>query len=240
MTGHGGSWSGSSWRSTGGSPARLSPPSCEMSRLPSEMNAGMPCWPRWPSILRQSTISRRRAGLSCGCCVGRGSRPSFGCSALTPWSGRQLRSGNTVYICRLLTWKQRDRAWECPSRPGTAERAFTALGDRLVRRGVVADVFVVGGAPMALAYDAWLPPSVLRAAGAASGSVPPAFRRAQLRLREAIPPGPRPPPSRAGPISGCAASARGPGARRHRCHNAGGPPGCGRSAAGSRSRSRTG
>jgi hypothetical protein len=34
------------------------------------------------------------------------------------------------------------------------ERALTALGDRLVRRGVVADVFIVGGAAMALAYDA--------------------------------------------------------------------------------------
>jgi len=34
------------------------------------------------------------------------------------------------------------------------ERAFAALGDRLVRRGVVADLFVVGGAAMALAYDA--------------------------------------------------------------------------------------
>jgi hypothetical protein len=34
------------------------------------------------------------------------------------------------------------------------EEAFTALGDRLVRRGVVADVFIVGGAAMALAYDA--------------------------------------------------------------------------------------
>jgi hypothetical protein len=34
------------------------------------------------------------------------------------------------------------------------ERAFTALGDRLARKGVVADVFVVGGAAMALAYDA--------------------------------------------------------------------------------------
>ena len=33
-------------------------------------------------------------------------------------------------------------------------RAFTALGERLVQRGVVADVFVVGGAAMALAYDA--------------------------------------------------------------------------------------
>ena len=34
------------------------------------------------------------------------------------------------------------------------ERAFRALGERLARRGVVADVFVVGGAAMALAYDA--------------------------------------------------------------------------------------
>jgi predicted nucleotidyltransferase len=34
------------------------------------------------------------------------------------------------------------------------EQAFTALGDRLVRRGVVADLFIVGGAAMALAYDA--------------------------------------------------------------------------------------
>ena len=33
------------------------------------------------------------------------------------------------------------------------ERAFTALGERLARRGVVADVFV-GGAAMAMAYDA--------------------------------------------------------------------------------------
>ena len=34
------------------------------------------------------------------------------------------------------------------------ERAFTALGDRLFRRGVVADLFIVLGAAMALAYDA--------------------------------------------------------------------------------------
>lgn len=34
------------------------------------------------------------------------------------------------------------------------EQAFTALGDRLIRRGVVADLFIVGGAAMALAYDA--------------------------------------------------------------------------------------
>lgn len=34
------------------------------------------------------------------------------------------------------------------------ERAFAALGDRLIRRGIVADLFIVGGAAMALAYDA--------------------------------------------------------------------------------------
>ncbi|MFC0531655.1 hypothetical protein [Phytohabitans kaempferiae] len=34
------------------------------------------------------------------------------------------------------------------------ERAFTALGERLARRRVVADLFVVDGAAMALAYDA--------------------------------------------------------------------------------------
>src|SRR6202043_4001705 len=34
------------------------------------------------------------------------------------------------------------------------ERAFTALGERLARRCVVAEVFIVGGAAMALAYDA--------------------------------------------------------------------------------------
>jgi Nucleotidyltransferase of unknown function (DUF6036) len=34
------------------------------------------------------------------------------------------------------------------------EHAFTLLGERLAGRGVVADVFVVGGAAIALAYDA--------------------------------------------------------------------------------------
>lgn len=33
------------------------------------------------------------------------------------------------------------------------ERAFTLLGEHLARRGVVADIFVVGGAAIALAYD---------------------------------------------------------------------------------------
>jgi Nucleotidyltransferase of unknown function (DUF6036) len=33
-------------------------------------------------------------------------------------------------------------------------KAFRRLGDRLTRRGVVADVYVFGGAAMALAYDA--------------------------------------------------------------------------------------
>ena len=36
------------------------------------------------------------------------------------------------------------------------ERAFTALGERLLRRGVVADVFIVGGAAMGLPPMAYL------------------------------------------------------------------------------------
>lgn len=34
------------------------------------------------------------------------------------------------------------------------QEAFRRLGDRLVSRGVVADIYVIGGAAMALAYDA--------------------------------------------------------------------------------------
>lgn len=34
------------------------------------------------------------------------------------------------------------------------ENAFERLGDRLAKRGVIADVYVFGGAAMALAYDA--------------------------------------------------------------------------------------
>jgi hypothetical protein len=34
------------------------------------------------------------------------------------------------------------------------EDAFRRLGDRLARRGVVADVYIVGGAALALAYEA--------------------------------------------------------------------------------------
>ncbi|MGH3715974.1 MAG: DUF6036 family nucleotidyltransferase [Micromonosporaceae bacterium] len=37
---------------------------------------------------------------------------------------------------------------------GAIEEAFRRLGDRLARRGVVADLYVFGGAAMALAYDA--------------------------------------------------------------------------------------
>lgn len=37
---------------------------------------------------------------------------------------------------------------------GAIGEAFRRLGDRLVRRGVVADIYVFGGAAMALAYDA--------------------------------------------------------------------------------------
>ncbi|MQA27143.1 MAG: hypothetical protein GEU94_17135 [Micromonosporaceae bacterium] len=37
---------------------------------------------------------------------------------------------------------------------GAIEEAFSRLGDRLAGRGVVADLYVFGGAAMALAYDA--------------------------------------------------------------------------------------
>ena len=33
------------------------------------------------------------------------------------------------------------------------EEAFRRLGDRLAKRGMVADIYVFGGAAMALAYD---------------------------------------------------------------------------------------
>jgi hypothetical protein len=36
----------------------------------------------------------------------------------------------------------------------TIEHAFRRLGDRLARRSIVADLYVFGGAAMALAYDA--------------------------------------------------------------------------------------
>ena len=36
---------------------------------------------------------------------------------------------------------------------GAIQEAFRRLGDRLVRHGVVADIYVIGGAAMALAYD---------------------------------------------------------------------------------------
>lgn len=36
----------------------------------------------------------------------------------------------------------------------TIEDAFRRLGDRLARRGVVADLYMFGGEAMALAYDA--------------------------------------------------------------------------------------
>jgi hypothetical protein len=39
------------------------------------------------------------------------------------------------------------------------EDAFRRLGDRLARRGVVADIYVFGGAAMALAYDPGAPPA---------------------------------------------------------------------------------
>jgi hypothetical protein len=46
------------------------------------------------------------------------------------------------------------------------EAAFRRLGERLARRGAVADLYVIGGAAMAMAYDAR---SVDRASGGRCG-----------------------------------------------------------------------
>ena len=45
-----------------------------------------------------------------------------------------------------------ERAWSLDRK--AIQVAFRRLGDRLVRRGVVADIYVIGGAAMTLAYDA--------------------------------------------------------------------------------------
>lgn len=52
-----------------------------------------------------------------------------------------------------MNWKSHDRA-RAAARPRVIEDAFRRLGDRLVRRGVIADLYTFGGAAMALAYDA--------------------------------------------------------------------------------------
>jgi hypothetical protein len=88
------------------------------------------------------------------------------------------------------------------------ERAFTVLGERLVRRGVVADIFIVGGAAMALAYDAARVTRDVDAIFKPHGIVP----RRSLAGRD----GPRTPPlvarrGRAGQELLCWAGDEGPG-----------------------------
>src|SRR5215470_19585146 len=69
--------------------------------------------------------------------MGPGRIPQARCLPLWPGSGGRVSDPGDVLLGRA-----------------ELERAFTALGERLARRGIVADVFVVGGAAMALAYDA--------------------------------------------------------------------------------------
>lgn len=58
----------------------------------------------------------------------------------------------------VCTWRRTSWTWHDGGRHAAGPRrdqdAFRRLGDRLVRRGVVADIHVIGGAAMALAYDA--------------------------------------------------------------------------------------
>ena len=72
----------------------------------------------------------RRNGLNCGCCVGRGSRPSWRSSGPRRWCGHRQPSANTGFSCRRGIWRLRERGRRCPAWPGRMERAFTALGER--------------------------------------------------------------------------------------------------------------
>lgn len=154
MTGRAGSSPGNSWRSTGGSQARCSPRCCGTSRLALAMSDGTRCWRRWLSIWRHSTISRLPSGLSCVSCSGRGSPPSLRSSALTHWYARRRIPQARGLLVRCGPGSSVTEPGGVLLDRVQLERAFTALGERLVLRGVVADAFVVGGAAMALAYDA--------------------------------------------------------------------------------------
>jgi hypothetical protein len=57
------------------------------------------------------------------------------------------------------------------------EKAFRRLGDRLARRGVVADIYIFGGAAMTLAYDS----------RRATRDVDALFKRLRLLLEDIFP-----------------------------------------------------
>jgi predicted nucleotidyltransferase len=65
---------------------------------------------------------------------------------------RRLHSDVEASLFRHRNWRSRDRGRAATDRRAI-EDAFRRLGDRLVRRGVIADIYF-GGAAMALAYDA--------------------------------------------------------------------------------------
>jgi hypothetical protein len=108
------------------------------------------------SHLTQAADDRTRWKLVWESCSGHGSRPNFASSVPMPSSGRPPHSGSTACTCRPPTWNRRNPTRQRPSRPGAARTGVHCPGERLVRRGVVADVFGIGGAAMALAYDATL------------------------------------------------------------------------------------
>jgi hypothetical protein len=65
-----------------------------------------------------------------------------------------LRPPSGDVACLLPTTRstRRERSLAA-ARQGGTEDAFRRLGERLARRGVVADLYVFGGAAMALAFD---------------------------------------------------------------------------------------
>jgi hypothetical protein len=56
-------------------------------------------------------------GLNCGCCSGRGSRPSWRFSGPRRWCGHRQPSANTGFTCRRGTWRLRERGRRCPPWP---------------------------------------------------------------------------------------------------------------------------
>jgi hypothetical protein len=108
---------------------------------------------RWPSTSLPATDARPQPGPRNGPCCSSGSRSTPGppepmpsCTPPPPSVAAAFTSppgtgGRVTEADPLL-----DRA--------AIQDAFRRLGERLARRGVVADIYVIGGAAMTLAYDA--------------------------------------------------------------------------------------
>ena len=148
---------GNSWRSTGGSPGLTCRPSLLRDEPPS---VGDERWDALLAALAEHLAAKHDlapAGwadlrvLAAAVVPGRTWVQRADALVRAPAAFRK----HGVYL-RPRTLKRRDRSpGQCPTRPGTASKErLVLLGDHLVHRGVVADVFIVSEEAMALAYDA--------------------------------------------------------------------------------------